>query len=222
MTLSEGSGTRRGDAAREAPPARTSATVLQLAKIPQAWGLQQHGATTTPQRGSSSSLQNCQQPKRAGWGKPSARLCLETPPLALLGSQLADLGAPSPAVPPHHVPTHLCPQRCLHGAGGLGQNNHTLTCPSHGSDTATLGVLIAGSGPPSWVPIMHPHPCAWLCAATSPVPAPCRREPGLAPSKGAFDSTQTFFFFFPSGSSSSFIASAGQAELSLPEPHSSV
>lgn len=141
MTLSEGSGTRRGDAAREAPPARTSAAVLQLAKMPRAWGLQQHGATTTPQWGSSSSLQNCQQPKRAGWGKPSARLCLETPPLALLGFQLSDLGAPSPAVPPHHVHTvsHPSVPAALPARGrGLSQNVHTLTCPSHGSDTAAL------------------------------------------------------------------------------------
>lgn len=158
MTLSEGSGTRRGDAAREAPPARTSEAVLQLAKMPRAWGLQQHGASTTPSGAPAARCKTASSQKEQGGGNPP------------WGPSWQTLGPPPQrfhltTFPP--CPTRLCPQRCL-GQGAQPKRPHAhlpITRQRHGH---TVTVLIAGSGPPSRVLIVGPHRgspslCTALC-----------------------------------------------------------
>lgn len=141
--------------------------------MPRAWGLQQHGASTTPSGAPAARCKTASSQKEQGGGNPP------------WGPSWQTLGPPPQrfhltTFPP--CPTRLCPQRCLHGAGGSAKT--TTRSPAH--HTAATRPHCDGPHRWEWAPIEGPHrgSPSWV---PIPVhgsvlpPAPCQHPAGECP-----------------------------------------
>lgn len=177
MTLSEGSGTRWGDAAREAPPRTHLGGSAAAGKNAPGMGAPAVRGHHHPPAGPQHLAAKLPAAKKSRVGETQPQAAFRDPTLGSPGVPACRPRGPLPtgSTSPrsHRILPTRAPSAACTGQGGSAKT--TACSPAHRTAAArphrtAVMVLTAGSGSPSWVPV--------LVRGSALPPAPCRHPAG--------------------------------------------